>query len=389
MPWQSSNGGGGPWGGGSGGGGGPWGRPPSGGGGGGGFGGSKPPDLEDVIRRGQDRLKQMFPGGGGFGGRGLLIGIAVVLLLWLFSGFYRVNPGEQGVVLRFGQWVNQENLAQPGLHWHLPWPIETAITPQVDEVRQIEVGYVMRGGATRNTGNISDLPKESLMLTGDQNIIDIDFSVQWRIFNAGQFLFNIRDPELTIKLAAESAMREIVGRTDILPLIATEKEAVAQRTRDTLQRILDEYEAGVTITAVNMQNVQPPEPVADAFEEVQRARQDLDTKRNQADAYRNRVIPEARGQARRTIEEAQAYKQRIVAEASGEAARFSSVYDAYSRAPDVTRKRLYLETMQNVLGNSNKVIFDLGEGDNGSQPIVPFDRLLEPGSGRPASGGQQ
>ncbi|MEX0757935.1 MAG: FtsH protease activity modulator HflK, partial [Tistlia sp.] len=352
-----------------------------------GFGGSKPPDLDDVIRKGQDRLKQLLPGGG-FNGRGLMIGIAVVLVIWMLSGFYRVNPGEQGVVLRFGQWVNQENLAQPGLHWHLPWPIETAITPQVDEVRQIDVGYVVRGGNTRNTGTVSDLPRESLMLTGDQNIIDIDFSVQWRIFNAGQFLFNIRDPELTVKLAAESAMREIVGRTDILPLIATEKEAVAQRTRETLQRILDEYQAGVTITAINMQNVQPPQPVADAFEEVQRARQDLDTKRNQADAYRNRVIPEARGQARRTIEESQAYKQRVVAEASGEADRFSSVYEAYRLAPDVTRKRLYLETMQNVLGNANKVIFDLGDGGNGTQPIVPFDRLLAPESNG-ASGGQQ
>lgn len=329
-----------------------------------------------MIRRGQDRLRQMLPGGG-FSGRGLVIGIAVVLVVWVMSGFYRVNPGEQGVVLRFGEWVNQENLAQPGLHWHLPWPIETAVTPQVDEVRQIEIGYVVRGGDTRNSGAVSDLPRESLMLTGDQNIIDIDFSVQWRIFNAGHYLFNIRDPELTVKLAAESAMREIVGRTDILPLIATEKEAVAQRTRETLQRILDEYQAGVTVTAINMQNVQPPEPVADAFEDVQRARQDLDTKRNQADAYRNRVIPEARGQARRTIEEAQAYKQRVVAEASGEADRFLSVYEAYRTAPDVTRRRLYLETMQGVLGDSNKVIFDLGDSD--AQPILPFDRLLEPG----------
>ena len=396
MPWQSSGGGGGsggPWGGGSdnngpwggggreSGGGSPWGRGSgggSGGGGGGGFGGGRPPDLEGMIRKGQDSIKRMVPGGFG-GGRALLLVAVVLLALWFASGIYRVNQGEQGVVLRFGEWVNQATLAEPGLHYHLPYPIETHITPQVEQVRQIDVGFRRRGAVSSRAQTSADVPEESLMLTGDQNIIDIDFTVQWRIVNAGQFLFNIRDPEATIKLAAESAMREIVGRTDILPIISTEKEVVAARTRETLQRILDEYEAGVAITAVTMQDVQPPTQVADSFEDVQRARQDLDTKKNQADAYSNKVIPEARGEARRIIEGAEAYREQVINEAEGEAERFLQVYEAYKQNPDVTRRRLYLETVQRVMESTNKVILDLGsEGNQSSLPIIPLDRLVTP-----------
>ena len=386
MPWQSSNGGGsgGPWGGGSGGGGGgsgggggggPWGGRGGGGQGpgGGGFGrGGGQPDLEDMIRRSQEKLKQSLPGG--MGGKGILIAIAVLAVLWMLSGFFRVNPGEQGVVLRFGEWVNQENLAQPGLHWHLPWPIETAVTPQVDEVRSIAVGF--RAGQR-------DVEEESLMLTRDQNIIDVDFSVQWRISNAGEFLFNIREPQSTIKLAAESAMREVIGQTDIQPALTDAKEEVAFRVRETLQRTLDEYQAGVLITAVNMQDVQPPSEVADAFEDVQRARQDLDRLRNQAEAYRNRIIPEARGEAQRIIQGAEAYRERVINEAEGEAQRFIQVYDAYSLSPEVTRQRLYIETVQKVLQETGKIIVEEGNPviiNSGAGGIVPLQ------TGQPAQG---
>lgn len=387
MPWQSGSGGsgggsggGGPWGGGSGSGsgggsgrgGGPWGGGGGGnngggwgGGGWGGGGGNRPPDFEDVIRRGQERLRGVLPGGMG-GARGLGILVAVAIVLWLASGFYQVRPGQQGVVLRFGEWVNQGNLAGPGLHWHLPWPIETSVTPNVEEIRQIEIGY--RG----NAGRSNDIPEESLMLTGDQNIIDIDFTVQWRVSNAGQFLFNIREPEATIKIAAESAIRETIGRTDIQPALTDARFEVADVTRQTLQEILNEYQAGIAITEINLQDVQPPEPVIDAFEDVQRARQDLDRLRNQADAYRNKVIPEARGEAQRMIQEAEAYRERLINEAQGEAQRFLNVYEAYLQNPSVTTRRMYLETVQGVLRDTEKVIMS---GDSGAVPYLPLNEL--------------
>ena len=324
-------------------------------------------DLYEQVRR-----RFGGPGGGGGaaagGGSGgfkmrwswFLLGIAA---LWLASGLYRVNPGEQGVVLRFGSWINQGTLAPEGLHWHLPWPIEAVITPQVEEVRQIDVGF--RGSA----GN--DVPEESQMLTGDQNIIDIDFTVQWRIFDAGQYLFNIRDPDATIKIAAESAMREIIGRTGIQPALTEGRAEIAARARETLQRILDEYQSGILVTQVTLQEAQPPQPVIDAFEEVQRARQDLERLRNQADAYANRVIPEARGHAQRILQEAEGYRARVIAEGQGEADRFNLVYDAYRESPRVTARRLYLEAVEEVLRGSDKVIVG-GEGGGNVLPILPL-----------------
>lgn len=381
MPWKSQGGGGsgGPWGGGGSGGsgggpGGPWGGGPGGG-------GPRPPDFEDFIRKGQDRFKRMLPGGLGTGS-GLAIVAAIVLMLWLFSGFYRVNPGEQGVVLQFGKWVNQELLAGPGLHWHLPYPLETVIIPQVDEVRQIDIGFRTRGSSAGSTSR-SDVPEESQMLTGDQNIIDIDLTVQWKIGNAGDFLFAIRDPESTIKLAAESAMREVIGRTSILAALTTEKSELEIKTRETLQQILDEYRSGVQITATNMVEVQPPSQVADAFEDVQRARQDRETKINQARAYAEKIIPEARGEASRMLEGAEAYRQRITKEAEGEAQRFLEVYAAYKQNPQVTRRRIYLETVQKVLEGTNKIIMD--GGSSGVVPYLPLDRLQSGRSGNSPS----
>jgi len=373
MPWQSGgSGGGGPWGGGgSGNTGGPWGQ--GGGGGGGGY-GQRPPDLEEMIRRSQERLKGAVPGGFG-GGKGILIAIAVLLVLWMLSGFYRVQPDEQGVVLRFGEWVET---TQPGLNWHLPYPIETVITPSVEAINSIEIGYRTAGtGAGRSA---RDVPEESLMLTGDQNIIDIDFTVFWKISDAGQFLFNIRDREDTVKTAAEAAMREVIGRTDIQRALTESRQNIEVDTRELLQTLMTEYEAGIEITQVQLQQVQPPQQVIDAFNDVQRALQDRDRLRNEAEAYRNDILPRARGDAQQIIQEANAYRERIINEAEGEAQRFLSVYEAYLEDPEVAARRMYLETMQSVLGNTNKVI--MGNGTDGVVPYLPLNELQRrmPGS---------
>jgi len=361
MPWQSQDGngggsgGGGPWGSGPGGGGGPW----------GGGGGPRPPDLEDFIRKGQDRLRRLIPIGGG---RGLIVIGLVLFALWMFSGFYRVQPDQQGVVVRFGQW---DRTTQPGLNWHLPYPIETVIRPSVERINSIDIGFRAVGQATRS--GVRDVEEESLMLTGDQNIIDIDFTVQWKISDAGRYLFEIRDPEATVKIAAESAMREIIGRTDFQPALTEGRGEVEAEAKTLLQEILTEYQAGIEITELKLQDVQPPPPVIDAFNDVQRALQDRDRLRNEADAYRNDILPRARGEAQRVIQEAEAYKERLVNEADGEAQRFVSVYEAYRQNPEVARRRMYLETMQNVLSASDKVILDKSAG--GTVPYLPLNEL--------------
>ncbi|AUG53682.1 FtsH protease activity modulator HflK [Thalassospira marina] len=364
MPWNSQ-GGGGPWGNGGGNNGGqnPWGKRPSGGNGG----GSTPPDLDEMIRKGQDRLKKMFPGGGG-GAKGIvLIGLAIIGI-WLLTGFYRVQPGEQGVTLLFGKWVGTTG---PGLNYFLPAPIGEVITPNVERTNQIEVGY--RGSGMGNSGT-RDVPEESLMLTGDQNIIDIDYVVQWRIRDAGAYLFNIRDPETTIKLASESAIREVVGKTDLEEALTVGRVQVEEQTRTLLQSILDGYQSGIFVSEVKMQKVDPPREVIDAFNDVQRARQDRDRSRNEALAYRNDIIPRAKGDAERMILEARAYKDQVVKDAQGEASRFDSVYNSYLTAKDVTKRRLYLETLQQVLKDSNKIILDQKDG-NGVVPYLPLPEI--------------
>ena len=386
MPWQSqggNNGGGGsggPWGGG-GGNGGPWGRG-SGGGGFGGGGAGRPPDFEDFIRKGQDRFKRFMPAGGG-GGRGLIVVAAILLVLWGFSGFYRVQPDQQGVVLRFGEWVNT---TQPGLNWHLPYPIETVETPSVEAINSIDIGFRPVGAATRGTSR-RDVEEESLMLTGDQNIIDIDFTVLWKISDAGRFLFNIREPEATVKIAAESAMREIIGRTDIQPALTEARQEIEINARELLQQVLEDYQAGIEITQVQLQEVQPPAPVIDAFNDVQRSLLDRDRLRNEADAYRNDIIPRARGEAQRTIQEAQAYRERLINEADGEAQRFLSVFTAYQQNPEVTRRRMYLETMQQVFQDTDTVILDGQTG--GAVPYLPLNELMRRGPGQAAATGVQ
>ena len=350
MPWENKGNGGGPWG--------------SGGGGGG---GQRPPDIEGMIRMGQERMKNVMPSG--VGPKGVLGIFFLILVVWLASGIYRVEPNQQGVVLRFGEMVKITN---PGLHWHTPYPIETVLRPEVTTIHQIDIGF--RGSGAGNRNQRRDVAEESLMLTGDQNIIDIDLTIQWKISDPFQYLFNIRDPEATVKIAAESALREIIGRTDIQPALTEARDAIERDVRESLQSILDGYEAGVQITEVQLQDVAPPAAVVDAFDDVQRALQDRDRLRNEAERYRNDILPRARGNAQKMIQEAEAYKESLVNEATGEADRFLSIYREYKQNPEVTKRRIYLETLQKVYQNTDKVLLDKNQGE-GVIPYLPLNEL--------------
>jgi modulator of FtsH protease HflK len=363
MPWQQQGGGG------NKGGGGPWGSGPSGGGSGGGGGGTQPPDIEEMLRRGQDRFKRMMPGG--LGGVGISLIVVLGLVGWLLSGMYRVQPGEQGVELLFGKFANQTG---PGLHFWFPTPIGTVTTPNVERTNTISIGFRSTGGKGR-TASIRDVSEESLMLTGDQNIIDIDFVVQWRIKNAKDYLFNIRDPQATAKLAAESAIREIAGQNTLEDVLAKRRQDVEVKTKALLQKILDTYKAGIFVAEVKMQKVDPPQPVIDAFNDVQRAKQDKERAQNEADAYRNDIIPKAEGESARLVQEATAYREQLVKEAEGEAKRFLSVYEAYKTGKEVTIQRLYLERMQEVLKDADKIIMDSGKGGQGVVPYLPLPEI--------------
>jgi modulator of FtsH protease HflK len=373
MMWMSQ--GGGPWGGGPRGGG-PWGGGPRNTGGGSGPGprgrGPYPPDFEEWLRRGQDRVRRILPGGFGTGSGIALVLIAIVVI-WLASGFYRVEPDEVGIVLRFGAY---NRTTQPGLNYHLPSPIETALTPSVTRVNRTEIGY--RSGETLTTREpvSQQVPEEALMLTGDENIVDVNFTVFWVIKDAKAYLFNIRDPELTVKSASESAMREVVGETPIAQALAEGRAKIEAETRELLQAILDSYGAGIEITQLQLQRVDPPAEVIDAFRDVQAALADRARLRNEAEAYRNSIIPIARGDAVRIEQEAEAYRLATVARAQGDAARFLSVYNAFKASQDVTTQRLYLETMEEILKNSNKVIIDKSaQGGNGVLPYLPLPAL--------------
>jgi len=391
MIWMSERGG--PWGGGrggGGGGGGPWGggrnggRDDNGGGSGPRGPGRTPPDFEEMLRRGQDRFRRLLPGGYNMG-TVVAIAIAVIVVLWLASGFYRVQPDEVGVVLRFGAY---DRMTQPGLNYHLPIPIESALTPSVTRVNRTEVGY--RSGEVGASGT-RQLPEEALMLTGDENIVDINFTVFWVVKDAKNFLFNIRAPEATVKSAAESAMREIVGQTKIADALAEGRGKIEGDTQKLLQRILDSYGAGIDITQVQLAKVDPPAPVIEAFRDVQRALADRARLRNEAESYRNDILPKARGAAAQISQDADAYRAQVVAQAQGDADRFVAVYKAYQAAPDVTAQRLYIETIEEVLKNTNKVILDKALlGQNGVLPYLPLPGLpaLSPPAAQspPASG---
>ena len=316
------------------------------------------------------------------GNKGLLLVILVALAFWLFSGLYRVGPDEVGVVKRFGKFDRRED---PGLNYHLPSPVESVITPKVTRENSIEIGYRSAGefGRTRSRG--SDLPQESLMLTGDENIVDIDFAVFWKISDASNFLFNIREPEQTVRAVAESVMREVVGRSKIDDILTEGREQVEQDTLIGMQDMLDSYEAGIQITQVKLQKADPPGAVIDAFRDVQAARADQERMRNEAQAYANDVIPRARGEAEKVRLEAEAYKEQTVAEAEGEVSRYLAIFSEYNRAKDVTRKRLYFETLESVLSGMNKIIID-EKGGSGVVPYLPLPevqrRATESGSAK-------
>ncbi|MBX9775521.1 MAG: FtsH protease activity modulator HflK [Xanthobacteraceae bacterium] len=376
MPW--SNQGGGPWGsgGGSGGGGGggrgPWGQGPQQSGG-----GSNPPDLEELLRRSQDKLKKVFPGGGGMGAPGVILIALLGLAVLTYSVLFRVQPDELGIVLRFGQYVRD---AKPGLNYQWPYPIETVLLPKVTRVNRIDIGMRMVEDLRRGTTS-RDVPEESLMLTGDENIVDVDFSVFWVVkpTGAADYLFNIQMPEGTVKAVAESAMREVVGRSDIQPILTGARQNIETRVQELMQKILDDYGAGIQVTQVQLQKVDPPSQVIDAFRDVQAARADLERAQNEAQTYANRVVPEARGRASQILQSAEAYKEQTVAEARGQTARFLSVYDEYRKAPEVTRQRIYFETMERLLGSNPNIILDSGGArDGGVVPYLPLDQLVKP-----------
>jgi modulator of FtsH protease HflK len=376
MPW-TNQGGGGPWGGGKG----PWGSGPQ-------SPGPNPPDLEEILRRGQDKLRRVLPGGN-LGGRGFALIVLGVLALWGFSGFFRVEPDELGVVLRFGKEVRE---VQPGLNYHLPYPIESVLTPKALRVNKIDIGMrvvddIRRGGTT-----VRDVPEESLMLTGDENIVDVDFSVLWKVkpTGVGEFLFNIQNPEGTVKAVAESAMREVIGRSEIQPILTGARQTIETAVQDLMQRTLDHYGAGIILQQVQLQKVDPPAQVIDAFRDVQAARADLERAVNEAQTYANRVVPEARGRVAQITQAAEAYRQQTVAEATGQTSRFLKIYEQYKKAPDVTRERMYLETMERVLGGTDKIILDSSGGGSGVVPYLPLNELSRPPQTRaqPQAGGR-
>jgi membrane protease subunit HflK len=359
MSWKNQSGG--PWG--SGGGPrGPWGSAPQPGG------GPTPPDLEELVRRSQDKIKNLLPGGA-FGGWGMLLIVLGAIALWMLSGFYRVQTDEQGVVLRFGKYIGER---QPGLNYHLPYPIETVLVPKVTSSRRIDVGMRLIEDPRRGT-TTRDVPEESLMLTGDENIVDVDFTVLWKVKDAADFLFNVQNPEGTIKAVAESAMREVIGRSTIQPILTGARQNIEQAVHELMQKTLDSYGTGVIITQVQMQKVDPPSQVIDAFRDVQAARADAERAQNEAQTYANRVVPEARGKASQIQQAAEAYREQTVAEAKGQSSRFSKIYEEYKKAPEVTRKRMYLETMERVLSGVNKTIIDPSVSKSGIVPYLPLN----------------
>ncbi|RXT55013.1 HflK protein [Bosea sp. Tri-44] len=387
MPWSnqsggsggSGGGGGGPWGqrGGGGNGGGPW-------GGGGPSGGNTPPDLEEIIRRGQDRLKNFLPGGN-LGGPGLIIGVLFLIFVWFMTGWYIVRPNEVGLNLVFGKYIGKTG---EGLNYNWPYPIGSVVKPQVTNVITTEVGF--RTVESVRTSRQTDVTEESLMLTGDENIVDIDVIVQWKI-DAGapeNYVFNIQDPPGTVKAVAESAMREIIGRRNIQPVLTTDRGVIETEVRQLMQDTLNTYRAGVQINLVQLQKVDPPQQVIDAFRDVQAARADQERLRNEAETYANRVVPESRGRAAQLIQSAEAFKDQTVNEALGQISRFNSVYEQYKNAPAVTRERLFLETMERVFGGMDKVILDQNGSGSGVVPYLPLGELGQP-QRRPAGQTQQ
>jgi membrane protease subunit HflK len=343
-------------------------------------GNSGPPDLDQLWRNFNKKLNNLFkrkmggnrPGGtdgpGSEGPKrygssiGLLVGL--LLLLWISSGFYIVNEGQRGIVLRFGKYVET---TQAGLRWHLPYPVEVVEAVNVSQVRTVEIGY-------RNNVR-SKVLKESLILTDDENIVDIQFAVQYILKNPEEFLFNNREPENAVLQAAETAIREIIGKSKMDFVLYEGREQVAAKATQLMQEILDRYKIGIAISKVTMQNAQPPEQVQAAFDDAVKAGQDRERQKNEGQAYANDVIPKAKGNAARLLEEAEGYKQRVIASSEGDASRFKQVLVEYNKAPGVTRDRLYLDMMQQVFSNTSKIVLDQKSGSN--LLYLPLDKLIQ------------
>jgi membrane protease subunit HflK len=332
------------------------------------------PDIDEIVRKGQEQLKILMGGrtgprgprsggGGGFGPRGFAILAAALVGFWMLMSFYTVRPEEQAVELTFGE-CRGDCIGQPGLNF-APWPIVTHEVVQVTRENTEEIG----SGTVRGTA-------AGLMLTGDENIVDITFQVVWNVRDPAQFLFNLSDPTSTIQAVAESAMREVVSRSQLSPILSRDRGIISQEVQDLIQQTLDEYGSGVNIVRVNFDKADPPQQVIDSFREVQAARQERSTLQNQADAYANRALAEARGNSAQILQQAEGYRARVVNAAAGEASRFTAVQQEYVNAPEVTRKRLYLETMQDVLGNVRMFVVDTPSGNtNGIVPYLPLNEL--------------
>jgi modulator of FtsH protease HflK len=363
MPWNNQGGGGGGgWKSGGGNGGGPWGQ-------GGGGGGNQPPDLEDILKRSQDRMKQVMDGGG-LPGPLLFLAAAfgVALIAW-HAFFFRVDADQFGVVLRFGQFARQEG---PGLHFRWPPPVDEVQVMKVTDQRIIDIG-------TRAVGASATRGDSTMMLTGDENIVDVRFAVFWRInqTQVQSYLFNIFAPEQTVREVGESVMREVVGQTPLLALLTEARTDVQKSVQKRMQDILDSYGAGVKIDQVQLKEVDPPQEVISSFREVQAAAQDRETKIKEAQKYSEQIVTVAKGDADRIKANAQGYRDQTIAEATGQAARFLKVYEQYKKAPDVTRQRLYMETMERVLGGSDKIVID-SKGGSGVVPYLPLGELTQP-----------
>ena len=329
-----------------------------------------PDDMEDLAKKFQDGLKNMFGGSSKTPDvkKPITLFIIGAIAVWALSGFYRVDADEQGVVLRFGKYTN---MTQPGLNYHLPFPIESVMTPKVSRVNRIDVGF--RSSNEGSRGTIGDIKEESAMLTGDENIVDINYSVFWVIKDASKYLFNIQDPIGTIKVVAETAMREVIARKKIQTILTQGRAEIEIEVQKIMQQILDSYNSGVDITQVQAQKSDPPAQVIDSFRDVQAAKADKERAQNEAEAYANDVIPRARGEAAKIVQEAEGYKKEVVAQAEGEASRFIAIYNEYAKAKTVTQERMYLETMEKVLSGVNKIIIDKQSGSG----VVPYLSLPE------------
>jgi len=321
--------------------------------------------IDNLLNNFFSKIKKIFFNGGPGNKKSIISAVLILLIIWIISGFYKVNANEQGVILRFGEWVRT---TQPGLHYHLPYPIETAKTPKVTKINKTEIGFVTFRDSKRL------LLEESLMLTGDENIVDINFSVFWLIKDAGKFLFNVRNPERSVKAVSESVMREVIANSLISSALAEGRKDIEMKSIKAIQLVLDKYGSGVQITQLQLQKVDPPDQVIDSFRDVQRARADKEKAINEAIAYRNDIIPKARGNAAKIVQESEAYKKEVIARSEGDANRFNSILKSYKTNEDVTKNRIYLETLEEVFQNANKVIIDTKQG-SGVIPYLPLPEI--------------